>query len=298
MRRSLGIGLTAALCLPLLLIGSNGAVPGKSFAGRFDLKPASAGFGGFSALWIAPRGDRMIAVSDRGFAVTGRISRDDAGQIAGIALSAPIGLLGGDTQKAKPLALDSEGLAVAADGAIYISTEGPARVLRFEQLGGAGQKIGVPRDFAGLSRNGGLEGLAIAADGTLFTLPEITGQMSIPFPLFRRQGSTWSLFATIPRTDYFLPVSADFGPDGHLYLLFRGFGGLSGFATRLQRFELTEAGLGPAETLIESPFGLHGNLEGLSIWRDAKGQLMATMIADDNETFFQSSELVEYHLPD
>lgn len=298
MRRGLGVGVAAALCLPLLLFGSSALSPPPGYVGSYDLKPVSAGSGGFSALWIAPRGQRLVALSDRSFAVAGQIRRDAQGRIADVALSAPIALRGRDNRPLSPGQLDSEGLAVGPQGAIYVSTEGPARVLRYESLGGAGRQIGAPGDFGNLRPNAALEGLAIGADGSLYTLPESTTRDADPFPLFRFDGSDWAVVAQIPRPDRFLPVSADIGPDGRLYLLFRSFGVLSGFATRLQRFDLTRSGLGAAQTLFETPFGLHGNLEGLSVWRDPKGRLTATMIADDNESYFQSSEIVEYRLPD
>ncbi len=298
MRRGLGLAVAAALCLPVLLFGSTAPSPARGFVGAYDLKPFAAGLGGFSALWIAPQGNRLIALSDRSFAVTGQIGRDPQGRITGVALSGAIALRGRDNRKLSPGQLDSEGLAVGANGAIYISTEGPARVLRYESLGGAGRQIGAPGDFGTLRPNGALESLALAPDGTLYTLPETTTRDTAAFPLFRYDGTGWSVFAQIPRQDRFLPVSADIGPDGRLYLLFRSFGGFSGFASRLQRMDLSETGLGPAQTLIETPFGLHDNLEGLSVWRDAKGHLIATMIADDNESVFQTTELVEYRLPD
>lgn len=298
MRRGLGVGVAAALCLPLLLVGSIAPSPPKGYAGSFDLKPDAGGSGGFSALWIDPQGQRLIALSDRSYAVSGQIRRDAQGRIADVALSAPIALRGRYNQPLPPGHLDSEGLAVGPTGAIYVSTEGPARVLRYESLGGAGRQIGTPGDFGKLRPNGALEGLAIGPDGALYTLPETTTRDRDPFALYRFDGTGWAVFARIPRPDRFLPVSAEVGPDGRLYLLFRSFGGLSGFANRLQRFDLTREGLGAAQTLIETPFGLHGNLEGLSVWRDPKGHLTATMIADDNENTFQSSEIVEYRLPD
>lgn len=95
-----------------------------------------------------------------------------------------------------------------------------------------------------------------------------------------------------------MPVAADFGPDGRLYLLERDFRGIGGFASRLRRFDLTERGFDGETTLFQTPFSLHDNLEGLSIWRDAQGGLRATMISDDNFLFVQQTQIVEHRLPD
>jgi hypothetical protein len=81
-------------------------------------------------------------------------------------------------------------------------------------------------------------------------------------------------------------------------VLEREFYGLMGFASRLTRYEVGSAGLGPAEVMFKSPIGFHDNLEGVAIWRDAAGHLRATMVADDNFLPFLSSGLVEYRLPD
>ena len=93
-------------------------------------------------------------------------------------------------------------------------------------------------------------------------------------------------------------MAADFGPDGRFYLLERDFRPLGGFASRLRRFDIGEAGLGAEVTLIETPFALHDNLEGLSVWRDDRGRLRATMISDDNFIFVQQTQIVDYLLPD
>jgi len=93
-------------------------------------------------------------------------------------------------------------------------------------------------------------------------------------------------------------VAADFGPDGRLYVLERQFRGLMGFASRVRRFRLGMDRLLAEETLLETAVGLHDNLEGLSVWRDAGGALRLTMIADDNFSFFQRTEIVEYRVAD
>ena len=51
-------------------------------------------------------------------------------------------------------------------------------------------------------------------------------------------------------------------------------------------------------TLLETPRGLYDNLEGLSIWRDGAGHITATMVSDDNFSFFLRTQIVEYRLPD
>ena len=99
----------------------------------------------------------------------------------------------------------------------------------------------------------------------------------------------------VPSAPGFESSGADFGPDGRLYLLEREFTGFA-FRSRVRRFTLSNDSVTQEETLLETPHHTHGNLEGLSVWRDAGGALRLTMISDDNFKSFLRSEFVEYRL--
>ena len=118
------------------------------------------------------------------------------------------------------------------------------------------------------------------------------------FPLLRLRDGRWDEMMRIEADGAFLPVGADLGPDGRLYLLERRFHGLGGFASRLRRLVLQEGGVAQGETLFQSRPGQFGNLEGLAIWRDGAGALRATLISDDNFLPVLGTELVEVRLPD
>ena len=138
-----------------------------------------------------------------------------------------------------------------------------------------------------------MEALAVDGRGNLYALPE-RFRYGPDSPLYRYNGSGWRLLARIPRTDGYLPVGADFGPDGQFYLLDRAFTGL-GFRSRVRRFDPADWS---GETLLETNTGRHDNLEGLAVWRDAGGAIRLTMISDDNFRFFQRTEIVEYRVSD
>lgn len=147
-----------------------------------------------------------------------------------------------------------------------------------------------------MSINGSLEALAIDASGRLFTIPENAPQEDQPFPVYRFDGD-WTQPFGIPQKGDFLPVGADFGPDGRLYVLERNFLGLGGFASRVRAFEVTEDSLGEGETVLRTEAGAHDNLEGLAVWQDSKGRIRLTMVSDDNFKFYLRQEIVEYVLP-
>lgn len=298
MRRRSVLRVAAGLVLIAGLEGSASPVPPPGFLADFAWHMPDAAFGGLSGLEISADGLAFSVVSDRGAFTSGTFTRDDQGRITGFT-AAPMTLL--LDENAGPFdddSHDSEGLAIAGDGTAYVSFEGGARVVRFDRLGSISVPLPIPREFTAMQENSALEALAIDAEGTLYTLPERSGALTKPFPVYRFKGGKWDADLTIPRSGTFLPVSADFGPDGKFYLLERQFRGLAGFSSRLRGFSLGPDGFGVPEVLFETPVGLHDNLEGLAIWRDPAGQLRATMASDDNFKVFLRSQIVEYRLPD
>lgn len=295
MRRSSVGALGAALLVTLGLQGSAETTPPPGFLQLFEFVSDDVALGGLSALELTD--DGVTILSDQGTWSRGQILRDAQDRITGVDLAPFQPLLGrGDAPLAKGRT-DSEGLAIAADGTAFVSLEGVARVLMYRDLAGVAENLPSPPEFAQLQVNSALEALAIDAEGVLYTMPERSGDENRPFPIFRFRDGVWDHRLELPRVAGFLPVGADFGPDGRLYILERQFHGLSGFSSRLARYEVGDV-LGPPEVMFQSAVGFHDNLEGVAIWRDRAGHLRATMVADDNFLPFLSSGLVEYRLPD
>ena len=294
--------LGPALAIAALLVGGCGpSGPGSlgaaQFLSAYDWSRSEPWFGGFSGLHLSPDGQRATVLSDRTTVVEVRLTRDGDGQITGVE---PLSHWRPRSSRGKPLTrriADSEGLAIGHDGAVYISFEGVHRVARYTRPGAPATVLNAPWVFRGLKGNRSLEALAIDAAGRLYTLPEGGRDAQGRIPVYRRDTDGWQVALSLPAHGRFLPVGADFGPDGRLYVLERAVGVL-GFRSRLRRWTLTETGAEQEETLLATAAGTHDNLEGLSIWRDAGGDLRATMVSDDNFLSLQRTELVEYRLPD
>lgn len=258
------------------------------------------GFGGFSGLEVLNGGTRIVAVSDRGSWATADLLRNSDGTLQRVRLTGfgPLLAIAGVPLSGEDA--DAEDLAIGPDGTRYVSFEHFHRVRRYPAIDGPAEHVSAHPEFSGLQRNSSLEALAIDEGGTLYTIPERSGEWDRPFPVYRLKGGKWDRSLSIPRRGKLLVTGADFGPDGRLYLLERHFQFFGGFATRIRSFELGPEGLGDERVLLETHLGEGklDNMEGISVWRDETGQIRVTLISDDNFNALQRTILAEYVLVD
>lgn len=291
------LGLVAVVAASTLLIGAASAGQDRAvFLQSYIWRNPDPAFGGMSAIDFADDGVNFVAVSDRTTIWRGQMRRDAQGLITGIVTSGPTKL---HDRKGHSLGLpsgDSEGVALAPDGSVFVSFEGVPRVSLYTKDDGPGKLLPRPLAFKTMSLNGALESLAIDAHGALYTMPERSGGKTTPFPVWRYSDGQWTHPFSIPRDGDWLPTGADFGPDGRFYLLERDFWGLLGFRSRVQVFDISGDRISGGEVLFQTTVGMHDNLEGLSVWRDTTGAVRLTMISDDNFSSFQRTEIVEYRI--
>ncbi len=287
------IRLALVFCLLLPAAGLAQASFGSQFVWQSDVE----GFGGFSGLELDDSGTKFTAISDQARLVQGSLRRDVNGAIVGVDVTGWDWLTDPKRNRLDRRHRDAEGLAQRADGRLYVSFEGALpRIWTYRGLGSEAAWLPRADAFANLQTNSGLEALAIDRNGALYTLPERSGQLTRPFPIWRYRRGVWDQPFSVPRRDALLPVGMDIGPDGKLYLLERNFSGFS-FENRIRRFTITRNGLQDEQVVFHPRKGSYTNLEGLAIWRDKSGALRATMIADNNFRGFLPTEIVEYILP-
>lgn len=254
--------------------------------------------GGLSGIEIAEDGRSALIVTDNGVLLSGNIQRDGR-EITGFSLDAEWRLKSSAGEFLSDDYEDAEGLAVARDGSVYVSFERRHRVWKYPSPGAPAVPLPMEPVFRTLVWNSGFEALAIDDPDTLYAIPERSGGLTTPFPVYRFRDGVWDRPYSIPRRGDYLPVGADFGPDGLFYLLERQFLGVFGFRTRVRRFTFSEDGFGNEETLVETLPRSHDNLEGISVWRDPDGRIRILMVSDDNnEAPFQRTEFVEYLIAD
>ena len=239
-------------------------------------------------------GHAAVVLSDRAQILTLRIDRTPRGAISGVSIAQARTVP--DPPVEDGLA-DTEGLAIAPDGKIFMAFEGRSLIAEYRGSTTPPRPLPIPDAFDDLGSNRGLESVASAPDGAIWTVPE--SHRGGLMRTFTWRDGAWLDGPDLPDDgSAFVPVGLDFDDAGRLYALERRFLGPFGFASRLRRFTLVDGTLTKTETLLETDPGQHDNLEGLAIWHDNTGRLISTMISDDNFFALQRTELVEYVLPE
>lgn len=247
-------------------------------------------FGGLSGLIMSENGGRAQVLSDRAKIFEVGFWRDDAQTLERVAVLRAKYLLIYEPQHR----IDSEGLARAPDGGLYVSTENPPAVLHYERDRHWPDHMADLPELLIRNTNRGLEALAVDPEGRLVTIPEVRPRDEPGFPVYRLEDGAWQRVGVLAQEGPFLVVGADYGPDGRLYLLERAVSVL-GFRTRIRRVALADGDV-QAETLFQSRLGQFDNLEGISLWRDKAGELRIMLVSDSNFFAVQRTEFVEFIL--
>ena len=291
MRKSLAVAVALLFAAPLY------ATPLAVPVSEFEWSPDVEDFGGLSGLEVDKDGLGFTAVSDDGVLYSGTLLRDGAGDLIGADIERSQPLLIEDGTRPDPKRFrDMEGLALLSDGQLAISAESRPRILIYSDVSGTPLRRELPKRAKRAPSNIGFEAFAVSQGGALFLIPEGTNNIFTPFPIFRSSGNdVWTRIYGLPRVGGFRPVGADFGPDGHLYVLTRSFIGFA-FQTRIDRVIFVDGEPIRHQHLFTSSLGQFDNLEGLAVWQGAAGSLRLLAVSDDNFSRFQRTMMVEFLL--
>jgi len=277
------------------------------FRGGLVLRSGFRHFGGFSGMRVAEDGAHFIAVSDKGWWLRGRILYDQ-GRPAGIGDAEMAPMLGAD---GRPLAArgwyDAE--SIAQDGGmLYVGIERVHQIVRFDYakdgLLARGHPIAVPSAVRSLPRNKGLEALVFVPDGlalagALVAISERGLDRAGNINAFLIGGPKPGGFAVKRTADYDVTDGALL-PTGDLLVLERKFNWTNGLAMRIRRIAMADITPG---ALVDGPVLLEAdlrneidNMEGMTIHRGTGGEIVLTLISDDNFSLLQRTLLLQFAL--
>ena len=199
---------------------------------------------------------------------------------------------------------DAESVTRLPDGTWLVGFERWHRIRAYRRLDGPGAYVEGPPGLERAPANGGLEALALLADGRLLALTESLAVEGAP-P--QRRGwvgrpGRWMPMAWEPAEGY-APVDAAGLPDGGALVLERRFSWLGGFGARLLRVTpSTVAGLRAGAVLRgEEVLRLDGdplpaeNWEGVAAV-EHEGRVIVALVADDNDSVLQRSLMMLFAL--
>jgi hypothetical protein len=278
------------------------------FRGGLELTSSYQHFGGISAIRVAVDGERFVALTDKGRWLTGRITYDKDGRPGGIADAVMAPMLGPDGRTLASRGwFDTESIAEDGD-TLYVGIERVNRIVRFD-FGRAGvlargTPIPTPPAISRLPFNKGLEAMVVVPSGlplagTLIAISERGLDANGNLRAFLLGGPSAGEFS-IRRSDDFDISDCAITPSGDLLILERRFFWWSGVAMRIRRIPLAAIAPGAlvdGRELIFADMGFQiDNMEGLSVHRTAAGDIILTLVSDDNFSVLQRTILLQFKM--
>lgn len=277
------------------------------YRGGFVLTSPFKEFGGISGIRVQPDGTNFIALTDKGWWLRGCITYAGT-RPTGIADAEMAPILGPD---GRPLSTrrwyDTEALAQDGD-TLYVGIERVNRIVKLDYgkdgLLARAQAIEVPPQIRTLPNNKGIEGLVfvprnLPLGGTLIAFSERGLDRQGNHLAFLIGGPRPGTFSVKRNNDFDISDAALL-PGGDLLVLERKFSWASGLFIRIRRIALAQIKAG---ALVDGPALFNAdlghqidNMEGLSVHRAAGGEIVLTMISDDNFSTLQRTLLLQFVL--
>ncbi|WP_458759367.1 esterase-like activity of phytase family protein [Afipia sp. TerB] len=263
-------------------------------------------FGGLSGLRIDPAGRNFTMISDKANWFTGRLVYDGT-RVAGLADVRTAPMRGSDGNRITARGwYDSESLAL--DGSIaYVGLERVHQILRFDFSRGGiralGEPIIIPPAIGSLPFNKGIEALIAVGSGklagTLIAISERGLDSEGNILAFLIGGPAPGQFSVTRSNDYDISDAALL-PSGDLLVLERKFSILSGVGIRIRRIPLTAIAPGSlvdGPAIFEADLGYEiDNMEGIDCHTAENGDVVVTMVSDDNFSMIQRTLLLQFTL--
>jgi hypothetical protein len=277
------------------------------FRGGLSLKSTHRDFGGLSAIRFMLDGAHFVALSDRGKWLTACLSYEGK-HPKGVmdAVMAPIlgpdgyALAGRGWQDTESIADDN--------GDLYVGIEGANKILRFDfakdGVRAHGRPIWSPPDLRTLPKNKGLEAMVFVPrtqpmGGTLVAISERGLDSAGNIRAFLIGGPAPGKFS-IKRVDQFDVTDAALLPSGDVLILERSWSWPDGLLTQIRRVSLRDIkpdAVVDGAVIFQADLRLEiDNMEGWTVHRATNGEIVLTLISDDNFSALQRTEFLQFSL--
>ncbi|HMB10137.1 esterase-like activity of phytase family protein [Saliniramus sp.] len=281
-----------------------------TFRSGLEINDPYPRFGGFSGLWRARDGARLLAVSDRGDWFAADVTEDKNG-LSGLtgAIMAPM-LDFHRTPLGRTENYDVEAVTIKDDIA-HIGIERTNAIMRFDlteqRLTARGEFLPTPREMRDWPHNAGPEAIAIAPDsspypGAIVVIGErIRRGESAPTRGFILDGEAHHAF-DVARHEGFDITDMAFLDNGDVLVLERRYRILRDVGARIRRLpggDLRTGAVLDGPVIFEAGAGQQiDNMEGLALHRTRDGRLVLSLISDDNFSILQRTLLLEFYYDD
>jgi hypothetical protein len=257
--------------------------------GTLRLTSDDADFGGISGLIVSGDGARFLAITDSSHWLTGELRYRD-GRLAGVSGTEIGPLLAPDGRALSGKDGDAEGLTGSLDGDVFVSFERDHRIWRYP-FGKVGLEakpsvVPTPAELKRAPDNGGLEGIALLADGRLLALSEafhddrgdIRGWLLKP-------GSDPATLTLKRRLPFDLTDVRQL-ENGDVLTLERRFSRAGGVGFQMRRIPVDKVvadGVLDGEVVADAGMNfIIDNMEGLSVRKGVDGETLVYVVSDDN----------------
>lgn len=289
--------ISAVAGLALLLWSAPAEALELRFLQSLDWSEDNAEFGGFSGLVVTDMGKAFWAASDRGTLWRAEVTRGADGRIEAIGARWQDRFLDNGGKGVSGFTADAEALAPAPDGGLYVGYESYTRVTGLNPPDMRSIPLHRFDRFKGRWNNNSFEGLARLSDGTLMAVVEASDGAVGGYRTFIGRKGGWQAGPVLRTSPDFGASDATLDDEGRLWLLERRLTWFGQFEVRISTCPaVAQRGAVDCTPVMTAPPGQLGNMEGMSVWRDAAGRQIMTLISDDNFSILDSTVVAEYEI--
>ncbi len=278
------------------------------FIGGLEMTSSDILFGAVSAIRFRPDREHFVAVMDTGHWLEGRVTRDAAGRLSGIADLKATSMMDRQGRANGPKwTMDVEGLALRP-GQVLASYERVHRVDIYPDPGfSQSAPIGnmpLSMPVERLSDNRGLETLTVAPDdsplaGGLVTVAELSRDAKGNLMAEILDGPLKGVFG-VKEHKPFAVTDGAFLPNGDLLLLERRFSFAEGVGMEIRRIPgdtIKPGAVVDGEVILAADMTSQiDNMEGLDVVTMPDGAVHIVLVSDDNHSILQRNLMLEFKL--